>query len=153
MSSVFSRSSSGGVPATPQVSTQEPGKSEVRRHHGAEPGGHLPYVPSDYGYQWYDNHDGSYYAESRDNQVTLTLDFAVPGGQVAWSAEDDQGVIETGNFSGVANPSNRDGVFYRADRLLAEFDTTPNIPAKGFGYDPTYTEDFPSSYPAPDFRY
>lgn len=117
----------------------------------AEPGGRLPYPPSDYGYVWYDNGDGMYYAESRDGLVTLHLDTAAPGG-INWTAEDDMGIVERGNFSGMYGGS-LDGVLYRADRLLAEFDTRPVVPAKTDTYNDNYTETFPSSYPAPDFRY
>lgn len=110
-------------------------------------------MSSEFGYAWFSNGDGSYYAESRDGLCTLLLDLAVPGGQVAWSVEDDMGIVETGNFSGMTDPAgNLDGTLYAGDRLLAQFDTRPAIPPKPFGYDGTYSEDFPSSYPAPDFR-
>lgn len=117
----------------------------------AEPGGRLPYPPSDYGYVWYDNGDGMYYADTRDGQVTLHLDTHSPG-QISWTAEDDMGVVERGNFSGMS-AANLDGVLYRADRLLAEFDTRPVIPPKTDSYNQGYSETFPGSYPAPDFRW
>ena len=113
----------------------------------AEPGGKLPYVPSDFGYQWYEEPSGEYAAETRDGKSTMFLDIA--GTWVNWSVYDEEGLVERGNF-GVGDPGIQ-GILYRADRLLAEFDENPAIPAKSWGYDRDYTEDFPTNFPAPNF--
>jgi len=113
----------------------------------AEPGGRLPYQPSEFGYVWYHDGDG-YTAVTRDGKSDITL---IPNGsQIDWEVWDDQGLVERGNFSGMVQ--DLDGILYRADHLLAEFDENPAIPAKGFGYDKDYSEQFPSSFPALDFR-
>lgn len=113
----------------------------------ALPGGVLPYEKSEFGYVWTSNGDGTLFADSRDGNLTLNLDLDAPGGQVAWVLENDYGVVDEGNFSGL-NRNDVKLVTDRADRLLADNDSTPNIPSKSRGYDPDYTEQFD----APDWR-
>lgn len=114
----------------------------------AEPGGVLPYPPSDFGYRWDRLDPETYAAVTRDGISEMTLWFGAPGGQVQWTVEDDLGIVERGYISG-ADP---DQIFDRANRLISEFDTNPAIPSKSDGYDGSYTETFPTHDPAPDFR-
>ena len=112
----------------------------------AEPGGVLPYAPSDFGYRWDRIDPETYAAVTRDGISEMTLWFGAPG-SVQWTVEDDLGIVERGYISG-ADP---DQIFDRANRLISEFDTNPAIPAKTDGYDPNYTETHPSNFPAPNF--
>ena len=119
----------------------------------AIPGGGLPYPSSEFSYQWYELGGGEYYADSRDGAVTLGIDVNAPGGQVHWQAEDDMGVIEEGNFSGM---DRRDIklVLQRADRLMSQFDSMPSVRQKSREYQDDYAEQFDDSdWRSPAFRY
>lgn len=108
----------------------------------------LPYSPSPYGYVW-EEHDGEAVAVTRDGIAEMVLS-TLPGGQIGWAVYDDEGLVERGNFSGMYTEEPQ-GIYYRADRLLSEFDSNPVIPAKTPGYSEDYTETFPSNFPAPNF--
>ncbi|QGJ94883.1 hypothetical protein KHQ86_gp020 [Gordonia phage Stormageddon] len=132
---------------------QAPGSGGMVRT-SAIPGGGLPYPSSDFGYQWYDLGNGEYYADSRDGSITLGIDVNAPGGQVFWQAEDDLGVVEEGNFSGM---DRRDIklVLQRADRQLSQLDSMPSVRQKSRdGYQEDYAERFDdSNWREPAFRY
>ena len=102
----------------------------------AEPGGVLPYTRSDRGYLWVDQGYGQYLGVTNDdvNEMHLFVD-SLP--HVNWQVFDDQGLVEDGNFAGVQSVQD---ALARADRLLSEFDTNPEIPPKTDGYDHSYTE-------------
>ncbi|QLF83524.1 hypothetical protein SEA_REDWATTLEHOG_20 [Gordonia phage RedWattleHog] len=131
-------------------------RSEVPgdRRLSAIPGGGIPYEVSDFGYVWYSLGNGEYYADSRDGSITLGIDINAPGGQVFWQAEDDLGVVEEGNFSGM---DRRDIklVLQRADRQLSQLDSMPSVRQKSRdGYQEDYAERFDdSNWREPAFRY
>ncbi|AVO25162.1 hypothetical protein KHQ84_gp024 [Rhodococcus phage Finch] len=110
----------------------------MRDKKSAIPGGGLPYRPSEFGYLWVEESDGAFTAVPRDNSGSMAI-YEMVGGQWGWEFHDDYGLVEQGKFSGVSG----DAVFWRADRLLSEFDDYPVIPPKSFGYEDTYNENQP----------
>ena len=131
---------------------QAPGSGGMVRT-SAIPGGGLPYPSSEFGYQWYDLGNGEFYADSRDGGVTLGINLDAPGGQVHWQAEDDIGVLEEGNFSGM-DRKDIHMVLQRADRLMSQFDSMPSVRQKSREYQDDYAEQFDDSdWRSPAFRY
>lgn len=103
----------------------------------AEPGGVLPWVPSDNGYYWITKNDDSLEAVTNDGINRMRLRDKGWGWE--WEVRDSQGVVERGSFgSGMAADALRD----RADDLLAEFDTNPLRRTRGpsRGYQDDYTQ-------------
>lgn len=114
----------------------------------AEPGGVLPYDPSSFGYRWDSIGPDEYEAETRDNLSWMKL-YVHPGSRSAeWRAYDDEGLVESGVFSGYG--SERE-LFEQADRMIAQFDTRPAIPPKEFGYHEQYSET-PAVWPTKTFE-
>ena len=101
----------------------------------AEPGGVLPWVPSDNGYYWITKNDDSMEAVTNDGINRMRL-YEKPWGW-EWVVRDSHGVVEKGNFgSGMAPDALRD----RADDLLSEFDTNPLRRTRGPSRD--YQDDY-----------
>lgn len=104
----------------------------------AEPGGVLPWTPSQNGYYWIAKNDDSLEAVTNDGINRMRL-YEKPWGW-EWVVRDDLGVVESGNFGSALKGG--DALRDRADDLLAEFDTNPLRRTRGpsRGYQDDYTQ-------------
>ena len=101
----------------------------------AEPGGVLPWTPSQNGYYWITKNDDSLEAVTNDGVNRMRL-YEKPWGW-EWVVRDAQGVVEKGNFGSAMSP---DALRDRADDLLSEFDSRPQRRTRGPSYD--YQHDY-----------
>ena len=101
----------------------------------AEPGGVLPWTPSQNGYYWITKNDDSLEAVTNDGVNRMRL-YEKPWGW-EWVVRDSMGVVEKGNFGSGLQP---DALRDRADDLLSEFDSRPQRRTRGPSYD--YQHDY-----------